>query len=191
MGCLIYEMMVGSPPFTARDQKTLYKRILSAKVSAAPPAQTHGPFSSAHTTNTQLSIPAYLSGEASSLLRGLLERNVERRLGSGKSTMFETKGSAAIRQHPFFTGMDWRAVENGLVQPPVAVHAPDGELDTSYFAEEFTRQDARAMSFVADVEPNRRGRRRRRQGRVRRCRPETASLPYVLSPSPFPSLCDS
>lgn len=122
----------------------------------------------------QLSIPPYLSGEAASLLRGLLERNVERRLGSGKSTMFETRGSAAIRHHPFFRDLDWRAVENGMVQPPLAVDAPAGELDTSYFAEEFTRQDARAMSFVDDVEPHRRARRRKRHGRVRcraSCRP--------------------
>ena len=50
----------------------------------------------------QLNLPKWLGSETHSILKQLLERNVDKRLGSGKSTMFKVKGVQAIKQHPFF-----------------------------------------------------------------------------------------
>jgi len=40
-------------------------------------------------------------------MRGLLERNVQKRLGGQKSSMFEIGGVAALKQHKFFRTIDW------------------------------------------------------------------------------------
>lgn len=51
---------------------------------------------------TQVQLPRWLSGEAHSLIKSLLERNVSKRLGGGKSSMFVVKGVQAIKRHAFF-----------------------------------------------------------------------------------------
>jgi serine/threonine protein kinase len=50
----------GHPPFRDKNRRELYRKILSAK----------------------LTFPSFLSPAAVSLLRGLLDRNVEKRLGA-------------------------------------------------------------------------------------------------------------
>ena len=82
-------MLIGSPPFTGRDTKQLYKRILSGK----------------------LSLPRWLSPQCHSVLKGLLCRNVEKRLGAGRSSFFKVGGVAALKAHPFFAGLDWGLVK--------------------------------------------------------------------------------
>ena len=51
---------------------------------------------------SQVTFPKYLSPTSCSLLKGLLERNVDKRLGCGKSTMYQVRGVAALKQHAFF-----------------------------------------------------------------------------------------
>lgn len=41
------------------------------------------------------------------MLKGLLERNVQKRLGAAKSTMFEMGGVAAIKSHRWFHKIPW------------------------------------------------------------------------------------
>lgn len=53
-----------------------------------------------------------MSIEAESLVKALLTRRPEDRLGSGPT------GVAAIKQHPFFLNIDWEAYLNRLIQPP-------------------------------------------------------------------------
>jgi ribosomal protein S6 kinase beta len=80
LGALIYEMLVGDPPFTAKDKKKLTEKIMNERVQ----------------------FPSYLTSPCHSLLKGLLERNVEKRLGCAKSSMFKTKGISELKQHAFF-----------------------------------------------------------------------------------------
>lgn len=70
------------------------------------------------------------------VLRGFLERNVSRRLGAKKTTMFDIGGATAVKQHPFFEGIDWAKLIALQVEPPLK---PDlvSTTDTSNFAEEF------------------------------------------------------
>lgn len=128
LGALFYEMLTSNPPFTAKSQKELDRKILSEKFT----------------------IPSYLTAGASSLLKGLLEKDSNKRLGSSKSTMFNIGGVAALKQHMFFDNIDWIAIEYLEVEPPnildmhVAEAIKNGESDlgpTIHFHEGFTGQN--------------------------------------------------
>merc|ERR1719223_373994 len=100
LGALCFEMVVGDPPFSAKNQKDLDRKILMDKFVA----------------------PSYLRAETHSLLKGLLEKDMNKRLGSTKSTMFSIGGVAALKQHTFFVGLDWSALERCEVTPPINVN---------------------------------------------------------------------
>lgn len=81
-------------------------------------------------------IDAMYVSHVDQVLRGFLERNVSRRLGAKKTTMFDIGGATAVKQHPFFEGIDWAKLVALQVEPPLK---PDlaSMTDTSNFAEEF------------------------------------------------------
>lgn len=54
----------------------------------------------------------YLSTEAGNLLRGLLQKDAQRRLGFGPA------GSATVMNHPFFKEIDWKQLEARSVASP-------------------------------------------------------------------------
>jgi hypothetical protein len=61
----------------------------------------------------------------------LLIKNPKRRLGA--------KGLDDVKRHPFFgSDIDWDAIEQKRVQAPIKPKIKD-EMDTSNFADEFTR----------------------------------------------------
>ena len=90
LGGLLYEMLVGIPPYYANNKEQLYNNI------------TSGP----------LKLPSYLSEESRSLLISLLNRNPNKRLGSGK------KGSEEIKEHAFFKELNWEEVIQKKVKVP-------------------------------------------------------------------------
>ncbi|CAG9467248.1 unnamed protein product [Pedinophyceae sp. YPF-701] len=90
VGILLYEMLVGLPPFRAADRHKLKAQITHAKVN----------------------FPKFLTKHAVSLLRALLNRNAQHRLGAGEG------GTAAVMAHPFFAGVDWARLEAGQVKSP-------------------------------------------------------------------------
>ena len=55
---------------------------------------------------------AYLSNEARTLLKALLQREPARRAGYGP------QGSREVQKSPFFKGINWRKLEEGLVLSP-------------------------------------------------------------------------
>lgn len=58
-------------------------------------------------------ISSRVSKQAQSLLRGLLKVSVSERLGCG------TTGWAEVKNHPFFSGVDWALVERTELDPPI------------------------------------------------------------------------
>ena len=105
LGCIAYEMLSGLPPFSRKrneGSKDLFRKIMSEKVK----------------------MPSGASAEVCKLLKGLLNRNVQARLGTAKSTMFETGGVAGLKAQPFFSHKgeirDWDLLEKKQVQPPEA-----------------------------------------------------------------------
>ncbi|POM78147.1 AGC protein Kinase [Phytophthora palmivora] len=125
LGALIYEMVTGYPPFRHKNRKKLHHKIL----------------------NEKLPLPKWLGPDTHSILKQLLERNVDKRLGSGKSTMFQVKGVQAIKKHAFFKGIDWGLLEQKKVQPPILPNVMSN-TDTTYFSEEFTTQDVGRRSRI-------------------------------------------
>jgi len=110
MGTLLYEMIAGLPPFYDQNMQRMYDKILHA----------------------QLRFPQAMSPEVKSLLKGLLQRKVEDRLGS--------KGAQEIMSHPFFDDLDFDKVMSKGYEPEFVPPNKHGEGDTSNFDREFTSE---------------------------------------------------
>ncbi|KAI9300204.1 kinase-like domain-containing protein [Cunninghamella echinulata] len=110
-GVLIYEMLLGQSPFKGEDEDEIFDAVLEDEIL----------------------YPITMSKNCLSICQKLLERNPNRRLGSGKSDGLE------IRQHPFFSGVNWDDILAKKVTPPY-LPTVTGRADTSNFDEEFTRE---------------------------------------------------
>ncbi|KAL0231580.1 hypothetical protein GEMRC1_010984 [Eukaryota sp. GEM-RC1] len=113
LGTLIYEMLTGLPPFYSQNQSLMYKRIL----------------------HSELTFPPFLSASAKSLLSGLLQRDVNKRLGTGPT------GALKVRAHRFFEGVDWEGLLQRKVKMPF-VPSIKGDDDVSNFDTVFTQEPA-------------------------------------------------
>ena len=130
LGALMFEMSTGNPPFRSKNGKELNRKILTERIK----------------------LPNWLSSEAHSLLRGLLERNVEKRLGATKSTMFEIGGVTALKQHRFFKSIDWNIVLEKGLEPPI-IPEIQADNDTSNFCEEFTELNVSESLLEVEGKP--------------------------------------
>lgn len=111
LGTLIYEMIVGLPPFYSKNVQEMYSKIL----------------------HEDLVFPEDVSDEACDLIARLLERDPLKRLGSAK-------GWIEVKNHPFYKDIDFEMFLKKQIPPPYKPKV-DGPLDTSYFDEEFTKQN--------------------------------------------------
>uniref|UniRef100_A0AAZ3S3K4 protein kinase C n=1 Tax=Oncorhynchus tshawytscha TaxID=74940 RepID=A0AAZ3S3K4_ONCTS len=110
LGVLIYEMLVGESPFPGDDEEEVFDSIV----------------------NDEVRYPRFLSPESVSITQKLLQKNPERRLGSGEPDANE------VKKHRFFQGVDWAALLHKKVVPPFfpRIRTPG---DVSNFDEEFTK----------------------------------------------------
>uniref|UniRef100_A0A9J7X8X1 protein kinase C n=1 Tax=Cyprinus carpio carpio TaxID=630221 RepID=A0A9J7X8X1_CYPCA len=111
LGVLIYEMLVGESPFPGDDEEEVFDSIV----------------------NDEVRYPRFLSTEAIGIMRRLLRRNPERRLGSSE------RDAEDIKKQPFFRNIDWDALLQRRVPPPF-VPAVKGKEDVSNFDAEFTNE---------------------------------------------------
>ncbi|XP_042248391.1 microtubule-associated serine/threonine-protein kinase 3-like, partial [Thunnus maccoyii] len=103
LGIILYEFLVGEPPFNGDTFNDLFNRVVDDDISwpegeKAPPT------------------------DAQDLISLLLRKNAIIRLGTG--------GAVEVKAHPFFQGLDWN---NLLSQEPLFVPELKTEEDTSYF----------------------------------------------------------
>lgn len=90
LGVLLYEMLVGCPPYFSPNKQELFNNIQRGV----------------------LRIPASLSTEAKNLIVALLHRNPSKRLGGGPN------GANDIKAHPFFENVDWHVVKERKLPCP-------------------------------------------------------------------------
>lgn len=88
-GILLYEILCGRTPFYSRNREEVYSKI----------------------ENGALRFPRNLSQDVVSLIRGLLDRNPNTRLGLG------AEGINEIKRHAFFRGMDWQGLYRKVNHP--------------------------------------------------------------------------
>uniref|UniRef100_A0A671PE15 protein kinase C n=1 Tax=Sinocyclocheilus anshuiensis TaxID=1608454 RepID=A0A671PE15_9TELE len=111
LGVLIFEMLVGESPFPGDDEEEVFDSIV----------------------NDEVRYPRFLSTEAISIMRRLLRRNPERRLGAGE------RDAEEVKRHPFFRNMDWAALLAKKIRPPFVPTIKCCE-DVSNFDDEFTSE---------------------------------------------------
>jgi len=119
LGCIAYEMLSGEPPFsTKKGSKELFKLIIQSRIK----------------------MPDGASAPACKLLKGLLNRDAGKRLGSSRGNMFEVGGVGALKQQPFFSGLDFGKLELKEIEPPEDFSV-DNDEDLRHFHEEFTNMN--------------------------------------------------
>ena len=85
----------------------------------------------------KIKMPQGSTAAACKLLKGLLNRNPDARLGVARSTMFEVGGVAGLKQAPFFKRIDWIKLDRKQLEPPYNLNV-DHEHDLRNFHNEFT-----------------------------------------------------
>ena len=93
-----------------------------------------------------IEIRDYFSSEATNLLRKLLDRNPERRLGSSPA------GARDIMNHPFFKSINWDQIRN-KEHKPIFKPKVKGEFDTGRIDKLFTKEEP----VETLIDPNRMG----------------------------------
>uniref|UniRef100_A0A8C6MAV2 protein kinase C n=1 Tax=Nothobranchius furzeri TaxID=105023 RepID=A0A8C6MAV2_NOTFU len=111
LGVLIFEMLVGESPFPGDDEEEVFDSIV----------------------NDEVRYPRFLSTEAISIMRRLLRRSPERRLGAGE------RDAEEVKKHLFFRNIDWDGLLAKKVKPPF-VPTIQSSSDVSNFDEEFTSE---------------------------------------------------
>lgn len=111
LGVLIYEMLVGESPFPGDDEEEVFDSIV----------------------NEEVRYPRFLSEEAISIMRRLLRKNPEKRLG------FSERDAEDVKKQSFFRDLKWDDLLQRKVRPPFVptVRAPE---DVSNFDQEFTNE---------------------------------------------------
>eukprot|EP01128_Nolandella_sp_AFSM9_P005324 TRINITY_DN254_c0_g1_i4.p1 TRINITY_DN254_c0_g1~~TRINITY_DN254_c0_g1_i4.p1 ORF type:complete len:392 (-),score=53.20 TRINITY_DN254_c0_g1_i4:364-1539(-) len=90
LGVFVYEMIACHPPFYGNTSFVIYDKICEGKYH----------------------IPKAFDAETKSFVKQLIVQQRSRRLGNTHG------GVQAIKDHPFFSGMDWKALANREVTPP-------------------------------------------------------------------------
>ena len=106
LGVIMFEMMIGYPPFFSESSTETCKKILDWKNSL------------------NIRPEANISKEAEDILRKLI---------SGQETRLGTNGADEIKNHPFFKGIDWNHIKETLIPP--FIPELKNNYDTKYFDE--------------------------------------------------------
>ncbi|XP_039963963.1 3-phosphoinositide-dependent protein kinase 1 isoform X1 [Bactrocera tryoni] len=110
LGCIVYQMISGLPPFRGSNDYVIFREILSG----------------------DLDFPQGFDKDAEDLVRQLLKIRPEERLGSQ-----DAKGSyVSIRAHPFFNGIDFATIRQ-QTPPPIYPYLPGVSKDDGFSSHYF------------------------------------------------------
>ncbi|OMJ10262.1 Serine/threonine-protein kinase CBK1 [Smittium culicis] len=137
LGAIMYECLVGYPPFCSEMSQETYRKIIHWRESLVIPSDVH------------------ISNVAAHLIRSFL-CDSDSRLGSNG-------GAAEIKQHQFFSGVDWVHLRSHTQPPWIpklnsitdTSHFPTDEIDQSpsmfddqYYSEGGDDNSQRDLAFV-------------------------------------------
>ncbi|KAI3757087.1 hypothetical protein L6452_04620 [Arctium lappa] len=108
VGVILFELIVGIPPFNAEHPQTIFDNILNRNIPW--PA-----------------VPDEMSPEAQDLIDQLLTEDPNQRLGA--------RGATEVKQHQFFRDINWDTLAR---QKAAFVPSSESALDTSYFTSRYT-----------------------------------------------------
>ncbi|XP_022661056.1 serine/threonine-protein kinase N2-like isoform X2 [Varroa destructor] len=111
LGVLIFEMLVGESPFPGDDEEEVFDSIVHDEVR----------------------YPRFLSIEAIAIMRRLLRKNPERRLGATE------KDASDVKKQAFFRNINWEDLLAKRTKPPFVPTVRNME-DVSNFDTEFTSE---------------------------------------------------
>jgi len=94
LGCVIYQMFTGRPPFKSGSEYLTFQKIVAAEYTP---------------------LPEEACPDARDLVEKLLRLEPEERLGAGAG------GLEDLKAHPFFKGVDWDGLRSGAAPDPAVV----------------------------------------------------------------------
>jgi len=127
-GCMLYKLLKGHSPF--RQHKTRDKHEIDRM-----------------TLTMNVELPDTFSQALRDLLEGLLQRDVDKRVGCRGS------GADELKEHPFFEGIDWNVVYQQKYPPPLI--PPRGEVNAAdaFDIGSFDEEDTKGIKLTeADQE---------------------------------------
>ncbi|KAH9881141.1 hypothetical protein J1614_001636 [Plenodomus biglobosus] len=119
-GILVYEFLVGQPPFWDQNPMKIYEQFVP------PPQIVEG----------RLRFPSAMSPAARDLISGLCTVDTSKRLGNISG------GASRVKSHEWFRNIDWDKLYNREVQGPIVPHLR-GPADTRNFDEYEDESDRR------------------------------------------------
>ncbi|XP_051777209.1 beta-adrenergic receptor kinase 2 isoform X1 [Erpetoichthys calabaricus] len=123
LGCMLFKLLRGHSPF--RQHKTKDKHEIDRM-----------------TLTMNVELPDSFSPELKSLLEGLLQRDVAKRLGC------LGRGAHEVKEHPFFKGIDWQQVYLQKYAPPLI--PPRGEVNAAdaFDIGSFDEEDTKGIKLL-------------------------------------------
>lgn len=121
LGVLIYEFLVGQPPFWDQNVMRLYEQIVEGRLRF-PPNMPHA---------------------ARNIITQLCETNVAQRLG------YISGGAARVKAHPFFKEIDWDDLYYRRVKGPILPRV-EHAADAANFEEYPAPPDPRKLSVYTE-----------------------------------------
>ncbi|KAL4788692.1 kinase-like domain-containing protein [Aspergillus varians] len=120
LGILIYEFLVGQPPFWDQNPMRIYEQIVEGRIR----------------------FPQSMSPAAQNIISLLCKTNPAERLGHISG------GSARVRSHPFFADINWDDLYYRRIKGPI-IPRVDHPADTGNF-EEYPDPDPKTQSVYTD-----------------------------------------
>lgn len=120
VGVILFELIVGIPPFNAEHPQIIFDNILNRNIPWP-------------------GIPDEMSPEAADLINRLLTEDPQQRLGA--------RGASEVKQHVFFKDINWDTLAR---QKAAFVPASESPMDTSYFTSRYSWNQSGEQADTAD-----------------------------------------